>query len=117
MTRIKKNRQTSALVHLAVRIHQFVNVHVPGGSTLRRGRSADLKLDYVEYAHGEGNLYYVKDNESERKESGEPATFGFIFVFCKVHLEIRIGLNSDFVVYLSKQPLLPEKVSVQNPKP
>ena len=87
------------------------------GALLRRGRPADLRLDDDKDTDDEGNLYYVEDNKGERKESGEPATLGLIFVLRRIHLEIGIGLNSDFVVYLSKQPLLPEKISVQNPKP
>ena len=60
----------SALVRLEVRIRQFVNLHVPGGSILRRGRPADLHLDYDKYADDEGNLYYVENNKSDRKDSG-----------------------------------------------
>ena len=90
------------MVRLKVRIRQLVNLHAPGGSTLRRNRPADLHLDYDEYADDEGNLYYVENNKGERKDSGEPATFGFIFLLHRIHLEIGIGLNSDFAVYLSK---------------
>ena len=105
------------MVGLKVRIRQFVNLHVPGGSTLRRGRPADLHLDYNKYADDEDNFYYVEDNKGEREDSREPAAFRFICMLRRVHLEIGIRLSSDFVVDLPKQPLLPEKVSVQNPKP
>ena len=48
----------------------FVNLHAPGGSTLRRGRPAELLMDYGKYADDEGNLYYVENNKSEREDSG-----------------------------------------------
>ena len=60
----------SALVRLKVRIRQFVNLHVPAGSTLRRGRPANLHLDYGKYADDESDFYYVENNKSEREDSG-----------------------------------------------
>ena len=74
----------------------------PGGSALWQGLRADLHLDYDKYTDDEGNLYYVENSKGRRKDSQEPATFGFIFVLHRIHLEISIGLNSDFAVYLSK---------------
>ena len=43
--------------------------------------------------------------------------FWFVFMFTKIHFEIGVGLLSDFIIDLSEQTFLPEKVTVQNPKP
>ena len=58
-------------------------------------------------------FHTIENDERNGKNRGKPSAFWLATMFHRIHHEVSIGFLPDFIIYLPKEPLLPEEIAVK----